>query len=85
MTLLARTILLSALLVFSGCALTLADLRSGEYSGQVQETWEQKSADEGGDPTWWLRYSGYEGGIKEAEITREAYDVLESGDRLPLE
>tara|TARA_R110002072_G_scaffold92764_2_gene206126 strand:+ start:52 stop:309 length:258 start_codon:yes stop_codon:yes gene_type:complete len=78
-------LVLSLLLACAGCALTLEDLRSGEYSGQVTETWEQKSADEGGAPTWWLLYSGYEGGNKEVEITREAFDVLRPGDRLPLE
>jgi len=82
---LLRCLALSLLLACSGCALTLEDLRSGEYSGKVEETWEQKSADEGGDPTWWLLYNGYEGGDKEVEITREAFDVLQPGDRLPLE
>lgn len=77
--------LLLLVLTCAGCALTLEDLRSGEYTGQVSETWEQPSADEGGQPTWWLRYAGYEGGDKEVEITREAYEVLRPGDRLPLE
>lgn len=82
---LLRCLALSLFLACTGCALTLEDLRSGEYTGQVSETWEQKSADEGAPPTWWLRYSGYEGGEKEVEITREAFDVLQPGDRLPLE
>jgi hypothetical protein len=85
MTRLIRALVLSSLLACSGCALTLEDLRSGEYTGQVSETWEQKSADEGGEATWWLRYAGYEGGDKEVEITREAYEVLRPNDRLPLE
>lgn len=78
------TALALSLLLCSGCALTLEDLRSGEYTGQVSETWEQESAD-GGEPSYWLRYAGYEGGNKEVEISREAFDLLEPGDRLPLE